>query len=300
MKWFNRFIVGILPIFPKSFIWIFSKRYIAGVDLNNAMEKVKSLNTEKIISTVDVLGEELSTLKEAAEAGQQVIQTIHELSKLSLNAGISIKLTQLGLCIDDTACYQNVEAIVQAAQNQGIFVRIDMEDSSTTDRTLEIYRRIRKKYNQVGIVVQACLKRTPDDVLALIEEGLCNVRVCKGIYDESPKIAYKNPDEIRAQFMKLIEMCVKDGSFTAIATHDKMLIEPCIRLIRDLDVSFSCVEFQMLLGVTEHLRSSIVSSGFAMRVYVPYGAQWYGYCMRRMKENPQVAGYVIKNLFTRN
>jgi proline dehydrogenase len=300
MKWFNRIIVGILPVFPKSFIWIFSKRYIAGVDLNNALEKVKLLNAEKILATVDVLGEDISTLKEAAEARQQVIQTIHELSKVKLKAGISIKLTQLGLCIDTEACYYHVETIVQTAQKLGIFVRIDMEDSTTTDRTLEIYRRISKKTTQVGIVVQACLKRTPDDVLALIEEGICNIRVCKGIYDESPKIAYKNPDEIRAQFIKLTEMCVKDGSFTAIATHDKWLIDPCIGLIRDLNISLSRVEFQMLLGVTEHLRSSIVSSGYPMRVYVPYGAQWYGYCMRRMKENPQVAGHVIKNLFIRN
>lgn len=300
MKWFNRFIVKILPVFPKSFIWIFSRRYIAGVDLKDALEKVESLNSQKIKATVDVLGEDIFTLEEAAEAREQVIQTIQEVSGMRLNSGISIKLTQLGLCIDAEACFQNVEAIVKEAHKQGIFVRIDMEDSTTTDRILEIYRRIRKKYQHVGTVIQACLKRTPRDVQALIDEGICNLRVCKGIYDESPDIAFKKPDEIRNQFMKITEMCLKNGSYTAIATHDKILIDPCIRMIRDLKISLSSVEFQMLLGVTEHLRASIVSLGYDMRVYVPYGVQWYGYCMRRMKENPQVAGHVIKNMFVRN
>ena len=300
MKWFNRIVVKILPIFPKSFIWIFSRRYIAGVDLKDALEKVEFLNSQKIKATVDVLGEDIFTLEEAAEARQQVIQTIQEVARMRLNSGISIKLTQLGLCIDVEACYRNVETIVEAAHKQGIFVRIDMEDSTTTDQTLEIYRKIRKKYKNAGTVIQACLKRTPGDVQALIDEGICNLRVCKGIYDESQDIAYKKPDEIRNQFMKITKMCLKNGSYTAIATHDKMLIDPCIRMIQDLKVNISSVEFQMLLGVTEHLRSSIVSSGYDMRVYVPYGVQWYGYCMRRMKENPQVAGYVIKNLFVRN
>ena len=175
-----------------------------------------------------------------------------------------------------------------------------MEDSTTTDDTLDIYRRIRKKFNNVGAVIQACLKRSPEDVHALIREGICNLRICKGIYDESPEIAYKEPDEIRRQFIQLTEMVLKDGEFAAIATHDKVLVADSVELIKTHQNSSDQYEFQMLLGVTEKLRAHIIENGHSMRVYVPYGEQWYGYCMRRMKENPQVAGHVIKNLFIKN
>lgn len=300
MKWLNRLVVQILPIFPKSFIWLFSKRYIAGVALDQAIQKTKDLNAQKVLTTMDVLGEDITKLEEASDARNQCIQTLNAIAKNQLNAGLSIKLTQLGLIIDMEKCYENVEAIVKEADKLKVFVRIDMEDSTTTDRTLEIYRRVRKKYNHVGTVVQAYLKRTQSDVEQLIQEGVCNLRICKGIYDESPSIAYKDPDEIRDNYMKITEMVLKSGQFAAIATHDKNLVERSESMIQELKIDPQKFEFQMLLGVTENLRSRIVESGHKMRVYVPYGEQWLGYCMRRMKENPQVAGYVIKNLFIRN
>ena len=300
MKWFNKLIVQILPIFPKSFVWIFSRRYIAGKQLSDAVRKSEDLNQQHIRVTVDVLGEDITKLEEAEQARDACIETIRSIYEKKLNGGISIKLTQLGLCIDNEKCYRNVETIVQEADRYGIFVRIDMEDSTTTDRTLAIYRRIRKNYTKVGTVVQAYLKRTKEDVEKLIDDGIADLRICKGIYDESPDIAFKDADEIRDSFMDLTEMVLKRGEFAAIATHDKSLVERSQTVIKKLNSGKDTYEFQMLLGVTDNLRSSIVQAGYPMRIYVPYGEQWHGYCMRRMKENPQVAGYVIKNLFIRN
>ncbi|MBN2102502.1 proline dehydrogenase family protein [bacterium] len=300
MKWFNRLLVRILPLFPKSFVWIFSKRYIAGIDLSDAIEKTKYLNADHILTTIDVLGEDITELEEAAQAREQCIKTVNAIRSNNLLAGLSIKLTQLGLCIDTEQCYKNVEAIVSHAERLDVFVRIDMEDSTTTDRTFDIYRRIRKKYRHVGIVVQAYLKRTKEDVRKLIDESISNIRICKGIYDENPEIAYKDADKIRKNYMEITEMALKSGEFTAIATHDKTLVESCQALIERLKLKADTYEYQMLIGVTEHLRSDIVKDGYPMRVYVPYGEQWHGYCMRRLKENPQVAGYVVKNIFIRN
>ncbi|MFC1570113.1 proline dehydrogenase family protein, partial [bacterium] len=300
MKWFNQLVVQILPLFPKSFVWIFSKRYIAGIDLDDAIEKTIKLNQEKIVATIDVLGEDITQLEEASKATEACIETIKEIHKNQLQAGISIKLTQLGLCIDTDECYKNVEKIVQTADQLGVFVRIDMEDSTTTDKTLDIYRRIRKNYSHVGTVIQAYLKRTKDDVQKLIDEGIGNLRICKGIYDESPEIAYKDDNQIRESYMELTEMILRSGQFAAIATHDKDLVEKSVALIQEHKIDSNAFEFQMLLGVTENLRATVVKDGHNMRVYVPYGQQWHGYCMRRMKENPQVAGHVIKNLFIRN
>jgi len=299
MKWFNRLVVQILPLFPKSFIWIFSKRYIAGINLSDAVAKTYDLNRDHILTTIDVLGEDIEELGEAEKACVKCIETVRAIHSDNLLAGLSIKLTQLGLCIDIEQCYKNVEAIVKQADKLNVFVRIDMEDSTTTDRTLDIYRKIRKKYKNVGIVVQAYLKRTRSDIQRLIDEGIANIRICKGIYDESSEIAYKDADRIRKNYMELIKMTLKQGEFTAIATHDKDLVKSSQVLINEYKIDSKLYEFQMLIGVTEHLRTSIVSDGYTMRVYVPYGEQWHGYCMRRMKENPQVAGYVIKNLFIR-
>ena len=299
MKWFNKIIVGIMPIFPKSFIWLFSRRYIAGKTLADAVRKTQELNGMGCFATIDVLGEEIMTLEEATQSKEECIRVLETIHENGLDANLSLKLTSLGLRIDKEQCIKNVREIIQKAKELKNFVRIDMEDSTCTDDTLDIYRRLRKDFSNVGAVIQAYMKRSRKDVQQLIDEGIAHLRICKGIYDEPKEIAFKDKEEIRSSFVDLVKMMLDSGSFIGIATHDKVLVERSNGVIDSGSASRSKYEFQMLLGVTEKLRGDIVDSGNRMRVYVPYGEQWYGYCMRRLKENPQVAGHIIKNIFVR-
>ncbi|MBN2031606.1 proline dehydrogenase family protein [bacterium] len=299
MQWFNRFIVWILPIFPKSFIWLFSRRYIAGQSLLDGIEKTKELNQSGCCATIDVLGEDIHSLSEATLAKEECMHVLDTIQMNMLDSNHSLKLTQLGLKIDKKKCFQNVKDIVQKAKQLNNFVRIDMEDSTCTTDTLEIYRKLRKTYNNVGAVIQAYLMRSQEDVRQLIEEGIAHLRICKGIYDESPEIAYKDREKIKENYIQMVEMVLDSGGYVGIATHDRGVINRIIEMIRSGGYPSSQFEFQMLLGVTEHLRKELVSQGYRLRVYVPYGDQWYGYCTRRLKENPQVAGHIIKNIFIR-
>ncbi len=299
MKWFNKIIVGIMPIFPKSFIWLFSRRYIAGKTLADAVRKTQELNSMGCCATIDVLGEEIMSLEEATQSKEESIQVLETIHENGLDANLSIKLTSLGLRIDKERCLKNVREIVQKAKDLKNFIRIDMEDSTCTDDTLDIYRRLCKDFSNVGAVIQAYMKRSRKDVQQLIDEGIAHLRICKGIYDEPKEIAFKDKEEVRNSFMELVKMMLEKGSFIGIATHDKVLVERSDEVIASSKADSSKYEFQMLLGVTEKLRGDIVDRGNRMRVYVPYGEQWYGYCMRRLKENPQVAGHIIKNLFVR-
>ena len=300
MQWFNRLLVKVLPLFPKPLIWIFSKRYIAGTTLKNAIEESKSLNQNGILVTMDVLGEEISSLEEATDATTECGETLLAIDQNKIEGGLSVKLTQLGLRLDQETCYQNVRGIVEKAASLNRFVRIDMEDATCTDETLNIYRRLRQDFDNVGTVVQAYLKRTPADVQSLIDDGIANLRLCKGIYDESPDIAIKDKEGIREQFSQIIAMVLDAKGFAGIATHDPPVVEWSLKYLNDHQISKENYEFQMLLGVAEHLRGDLVKQGHNMRVYVPYGIQWHGYCMRRLKENPRMAGHIIKNLFIRN
>jgi proline dehydrogenase len=299
MNWFNKMIVGVIPIFPKSFVWIFSKPYVAGRQLQDGIRKAKALNAEGCLVTMDILGEYITELGEAEAAKQHCLQILNAIQKDKINGNLSIKLSSLGLHIDTEKCFTNVQTIVRRAAETGCFVRIDMEDSAATDATLEIYRRIRKEHKNVGVVIQAYLRRSEGDVGQLIREGIAHLRICKGIYIEPESIAIKSKQGIRDNYARLVRLMFESGATVGIATHDRTLVETILRMVEEMKVPKNQFEFQMLLGVTEHLRAEIVAKGFAMRVYVPYGEQWYGYCMRRMKENPQVAGYVVKSLFVR-
>lgn len=299
MRWFNKLIVWILPIFPKSFIWIFSRRYVSGKKLEDGIQKAKSLNEGGCLVTMDILGEYITDLSEADTARKDCMEILEAIRKERINGNLSLKLSQLGLNINRETCYQNVKAVVRKAAETGSFVRIDMEDSSATDATIEIYRKLRKDFNNVGLVIQAYLKRSEDDVRRLIQENFAHLRICKGIYQESPSIAFKNKQAIRDNYLQLARIMLESGSYVGLATHDKILIDRLLEIIEEKKIPKKQFEFQMLLGVAEHLRDDLVTKGYALRVYVPYGEQWYGYCMRRMKENPQVAGHVVKNLFIR-
>lgn len=286
-----------MPLVPKFIVKIFSKPYVAGPDLFDAVNVVKKLNTLGIIATMDVLGESASQKEESEEAVQEYFRALDVIDKEKLDCNISIKPTQLGLLLDKDFCYQKIRSIVSKAAGYNNFVRIDMEDSSCTENTIELFLRLRKEFSNVGIVLQAYLRRSLNDVIRLAENQV-NFRLCKGIYVESRNIAYKEHTIVNDNFALLIQTALNAGSYVGIATHDEHVIWKSLSVIHTLNKQKANYEFQMLLGVDEQLRNILVNAGYPVRIYVPYGKNWYAYSMRRLKENPKIALYIIKALFS--
>lgn len=297
MSFFNKIIAAIVQLMPKAMVGFFSKRYIAGETLDNAVELVKKLNEKNIYATIDVLGESVKNKDEAVTAKNKALEVLDTIAKNNLKANLSIKPTQMGLAIDENFALKQISELIEKARENNNFVRIDMEDSPYTDLTFKLYRKLRDNYDNVGVVIQAYLKRTYDDVILLNKLGT-NYRLCKGIYIESPNIAYKEKQVIRENYLKLLEAILKTGNYIGIATHDEYLINNASKLIKELNLTNDKFEFQMLLGVREDLRDKINSAGHKIRIYVPFGKDWYAYSVRRLKENPQIAGYVFKSLFS--
>jgi proline dehydrogenase len=281
---------------PERLVWQFSKKYIAGKTLQSAVDTVKDLNSKGILATLDVLGESITTKEEAITAKQKALEVFDAIVKNKLNANLSIKPTQMGLAIDKEFAYQNILELVKHANEINNFVRIDMEDSPYTDVTLDVYKRIYEEYSNLGVVLQAYLKRTYNDTILLNKLGT-NYRLCKGIYIEPANIAYKDKQAIRDNFMKCLELMLKNGNYVGIATHDKYLIDASYELIKTLNIPKDMFEFQMLLGVREDLRDKINKDGYRIRIYVPFGDDWYKYSMRRLQENPNIAGHIVKEFF---
>jgi proline dehydrogenase len=284
----DRAIVRLLPAVPKPVVRRLSSRYIAGPSLDDAIRVVERLNAKGKLATVDVLGEEVSSSGEAQAIAGQYHDALARLDESGLDANISVKLTGFGLELDDELCRDNLDAVVRDAAARGNFVRIDMEDSSTTDRTLELYRELRGEGQaNLGVVLQACLRRTISDL-----DGLENVRLCKGIYVEPLELAYREFDAVRANYVSCLERLVAQGTYVGIATHDEHLIGEALRIVGQTGVTRDRYEFQMLLGVRPERADELVADGHRLRVYVPYGQQWYEYSLRRLQENPKIAGYV--------
>jgi proline dehydrogenase len=284
----DRAIVWLLPAVPKPIVQRLSSRYIAGPDIDDAIRVVKRLNAKGKLATVDVLGEEISSADEARALAGQYDDVLARIDEEGLDANVSVKLTGFGLELDPDLCRENLEAVVLDAAARGNFVRIDMEDSSTTDRTLALYRELRESgHENVGVVLQAYLRRTVDDL-----RGLENVRLCKGIYVEPPEIAYREYDAVRANFVRCLEALVAQGSYVGVASHDEHLIVEALRIVDEAGLARDRYEFQMLLGVRPDRADELVAQGHRLRVYVPYGTQWYEYSVRRLQENPKIAGYV--------
>jgi len=296
MNLFNKTIVAVLPFLPKPFVAMFSNRYIAGETLDDAVATILQLNQQNIMATLDLLGENITQKEEATHYKEMWFKILDTIENRRLTSNISIKLTQLGLKLDKTFCFENVREIVQYANKYKNFVRIDMEDSTCTDDTLDILYHVRKEFTNVGIVLQAYLKRSETDIRELAKQRI-NVRICKGIYNESPEIAYKDREAIRRNYLKLLDIMIDHKAYVGIATHDRFLIEKAVERIQTEKIPATDYEFQMLLGVGDEYRVELVRSGHPLRVYVPFGQDWFPYSLRRMKENPQVAGYIIKNLF---
>jgi proline dehydrogenase len=297
MNMLNKLIVASIPAVPRPIVRRFASSYIAGEEIEDAVRVVKKLNNEGIMATLDVLGEDISRREEASAARDKILEVLDTIAKEKLDSNVSIKLTQLGLKLDPSLCFDNTHSILSKAKELGNFVRIDMEDSSTTGATIDIYRRIRKEFKNSGIVLQAYLRRTEGDANQIIKEGLGQFRLCKGIYIEPAAIAFKEHDEINGNYLKVLAGMLKQKAYVGIATHDSALIEGSSRLIKDMNLSRTDYEYQMLLGVRPELRSKLTRDGHRLRIYVPFGRQWYPYCIRRFKENPKIAGYVLKALF---
>ena len=298
---FNRAIAAAMPLVPRPLVWRFSRRYIAGVDLEDAYRTVRELNASDCSATIDVLGEDSTNPEEVQSAVDLYLKAIRDIHAKSLRCGISVKLSELGLRFDLDGCRQAVRTLIACAADHDRFVRIDMEDSSVTSVTLDIYREMRGEFENVGIVIQSCLRRSEQDIADLIEEGATDVRLCKGIYIEPEAIAFVDPDEIRHSFNSLLEQLFEGGARrVAIATHDPLLVEHAEAVIDKLGVDKDRYEFQMLLGVAGTLRRELVARGHPLRVYVPFGDRWYAYSMRRLRENPNIAGHVVSNLLSRS
>jgi proline dehydrogenase len=296
MSLLDKMIVNTIPVIPKPLVGYFSKNYIAGPNLEDAIRVVKDLNSKGMMGTLDLLGEEVKLKKQAEAAGEEYLRMLSEINNQKLDCNVSVKPTHLGLKLDNIFFYNNIKQIVKKAQELNNFVRIDMEDHTVTSATIETYLKLKKEFgNHVGTVIQSYLKRTKEDIcsLSLIK---ANLRLCKGIYVEPENIAFKNMLQINESYKQSLEELLKNQCYTGIATHDESLLLHALDLIEDLQLPKSAYEFQMLLGVTEHNRDKIVKRGHRIRIYVPYGQDWYHYSVRRLKENPRMAKMIFNKI----
>lgn len=296
MSLLNHFVARTLPLVPKGIVRRVASRYIAGETTDQALPAVARLNARGIRGTLDILGEHIHNLEQAKQAAAEYLELLEQIAKRQIDSTISVKLTQLGMKIDPPACLDLANRLVARAKELNNFVRIDMEDSSCTTETLRIYRELRRNHTNVGVVVQAYLHRTVDDVIAL-EDLKPNYRLCKGVYVEPREISYRDMRIINRNYVYLLEKLLRNGSYVGIATHDELMVWEAFRIIRELKLPPTAYEFQMLFGVDDQLRDIILAAGHKVRIYIPFGRDWYAYSVRRLRENPRLAGYVFKAMF---
>jgi proline dehydrogenase len=301
---FNKFIAFLLPFMPKRFVWIFSKKYIAGTSIQDAIKASKDLNKGGIMVTIDLLGEFITRLEQAEENKNEYLEIIETIEKEDIDGNYSLKPTMFGLLIDPDICYKYIREIVAKAASYNNFVRVDMEDSQCTTLEIDMFRKLKNEFpKNVGLVFQAYMKRTLGDIKSLEDlnttETPINYRICKGIYVEPAEVAYKDYEEINQHFLEDVDYMFEKKMYPAIATHDKPVVEGAYKLIEKYKMPKENYEFQMLYGVTPELRKSILEKGHRMRVYVPYGKQWFAYSTRRLKENPKMAWHIMKAIFVK-
>ena len=293
-KIINSIIILLIPIIPKSLIRIFANQYVAGTTIKESLSIVKKINNNNLYATIDILGEHTKDIDEANKITNDYIILLENISKNNLNCNLSIKPSHIGTDISSNLFNYNLNKILDKAIINNNFIRIDMEDSSLTDISINTYNSINNK--NLGIVLQAYLHRTENDLKNLNKNS--NIRLCKGIYNEEPSIAIKNNDTINENYLKLLKLAFKKQIYVGIATHDKNLILKSIKLINDMDIKNDCFEFQMLYGVPmDKTISKLLNKNYKVRIYVPFGPLWYEYSIRRIKENPNILKYVIRNIF---
>ncbi|WP_300457663.1 proline dehydrogenase family protein [Desulfobacula sp.] len=295
MIWLNTLIAQLLPMIPKSLVGIFAKQYIAGETLGQALDNIKALNDLKISATLDFLGEDPKNRADCQAAVAVYKHAIQEIHRQQLNSGVSLKPSHMGLKIDKLFCFDNLYDLLSHARKYTVFIRIDMEDVTLKEDTIDLYLKLKQEFENVGMVMQAYLRSAIDDMNRMIEQR-ANVRICKGAYYwEDRKIAYKDMRIINSSFTYLLEKLFLNHCFTGIATHDERLVFEAIKCIDKLGVSKGNYEFQMLYGVQENLRNIIRDHGHPIRVYVPFGKEWFAYAIRRLKENPKMVSYIFTN-----
>jgi proline dehydrogenase len=299
MRILDRLISQTLPLVPRFFVRWVAGRYIAGETVGDAIATGKRLNALGATATFDLLGEELADPGRCRETAERYVNLLRALDDAGVRSGVSVKLTALGLRIDKETARQNLRTILEAARSSNRFVRIDMEDATTTDAALEIYRSFREEgHDRLGVVLQSALRRTHGDAVALARTG-ADVRIVKGIYIEREEIAYRDPEVIRRNYARVLRVLLREGCRVGVATHDDRLLFEMEAALSDLSLPRDALEIQMLLGVREHLRDIYLGLGYRVRVYVPFGERWYEYSVRRLRENPAIAGHVTRQLWGR-
>jgi proline dehydrogenase len=295
----DRAIVRLLPAVPRPVVHKLSERYIAGPELKDARAAVRRVNAQGKMATIDVLGEEITNADEAAAIVRAYQDVFADIAQCGLDSNVSVKLSALGLKLDYALCYDNLVTVVTDAASRNNFVRIDMEDSSTTGDTLRMYRELREAgHDNVGVVLQSMLRRTLSDIDELADLKP-NVRICKGIYVEPPELAYREFGAVRANYVRALEKLLDAGCYVGIATHDDWLVAEAKRLVAERELRTSDYEFQMLLGVRAPRGDRLVREGHRLRIYVPFGRHWYAYSLRRLQENPKIAGYIAADTLGR-
>jgi proline dehydrogenase len=292
MSLFDRLVVATIPFVPRALVGRVASRYVAGETLDDALGVVRGLAAEGAMATLDVLGESVTRREQTEAARDQYVRTLEAIAASGLPANVSIKPTALGLAIDPALARENLSAICAKAREQGTFVRLDMEDSPYTESTLRLALELKAGFPNVGVALQAYLRRSLDDLDRCIAAKM-NVRICKGIYVERREIAWKEHDVVVRNFAAMVEKHLSAGCYAAIATHDEACVQAALTTIDRLKAPPDRYEFQMLLGVDPLLRKILLSAGHRLRVYVPYGRDWYAYSTRRLKENPSVARHIV-------
>jgi len=298
MKLINNLIIQILPFLPKFLVKIVASPYIAGITDEEMLQNVKKLNQKGFKVAIDILGEHVQTENEAKEVTNRYVAIYDEISKRNLLANLSIKLTHIGQDLGLDIVEKNLSKLVEAAKKNNNFLRLDMENAPYTSETIKLYKEMFNHYDQIGIVIQAYLHRSIDDIKALSNDKF-NVRICKGIYVEDPSLVLNDYNDIRENYISLVKESLNNGSYVGIATHDEFLIDSLYSWILEKNISKDRYEFQVLHGVPMQKKlKKLMDDGNTVRVYLPYGDNWYDYSVRRLKENPKMAGYIIKNLFS--
>ena len=294
MKLLNRLMVRVVSMMPRALVWQVAKKYVAGDKLDDAVRIIRNLQEEGAMATVDLLGEEVRDAGTTEEATEEYLRILEAIDREQLDANISVKLTSLGLQIDETLCRDNLKRIGEAALDRGNFVRIDMEDHTVTDATLSIYRDMQERYGNFGVALQAYMRRILRDIAELPDKNP-NIRLCKGIYIEPQRVAWQGYDTVRQNFIDALEKLMSRDAYVGIATHDEFLACASCAIVDRHRKEREEYEFQSLLGVEEPLRRNLVAEGHRLRVYVPYGRDWYLYSVRRLRENPSIAGHAAKS-----
>lgn len=281
---------------PMNILFIFAKRFIAGQTFEAALPVVEGLKAKGFGTTLDILGESVTNPKEARAMADEYCKVLRILKERGLDMNMSLKLTQLGLDISEQLCFDNVARILVEAGRLDAFIRIDMEGSDYTQKTLDMVKRWHEIYSNCGIVVQAMLRRSPKDIEDLFEKGV-SIRLCKGAYKEPPNIAFPDKRDVDKQYETLMERLLGSGIFHGIATHDERLINKAKEYITNYNIGRDKFEFQMLLGIRRDLQEKLIKDGWRVRLYVPYGKAWLPYTIRRLRERKENFWFVVKNLF---